>query len=64
MPPAPPSAAPQAPQPVASGGGRWWSFDDGRSQPTAETSRAPQPTAQARSEGEDFPRIVRTRLRS
>jgi hypothetical protein len=49
---------------VASGGGRWWSFDDGRSQPTAEASRAPQPTAQARSEGEDFPRIVRTRLRS
>ena len=64
MPPAPPSAAPQAPQPVASGGGRWWSFDDGRSQPTAEASRASQPAAQARGEGEDFPRIVRTRLRS
>ncbi|MEZ0305543.1 MAG: NYN domain-containing protein [Hyphomicrobiaceae bacterium] len=65
MPPAPPSTAPQAPQPVASGGGRWWSFDDGRSQPAgSETSRVPQPTAQARSEGEDFPRIVRTRLRS
>jgi hypothetical protein len=66
MPPAPPpSGAPQTPQPAAAGSNRWWSFDDGRSQPTAESSRAPQPTAQARSaEGEDFPRIVRTRLRS
>ena len=73
-PPPPQGAAPTphatpppsgAPQPAASAGNRWWSFDDGRSQPTAEASRAPQPTAQARSsEGEDFPRIVRTRLRS
>jgi hypothetical protein len=61
MPPAPPPAM----QPVACGGGVWWSFDDARAQPAgSETSRAPQPTAQARSEGEDFPRIVRTRLRS
>jgi hypothetical protein len=61
----PPSGSPQPQQPAASGGGRWWSFDDGRSQPTVETSRAVQPTAQARGgEGEDFPRIVRTRLRS
>jgi hypothetical protein len=65
-PPAPPasSGAPQPPQSAASGGNRWWSFDDGRSQPTAEAGRTPQPTAQARSEGEDFPRIVRTRLRN
>jgi hypothetical protein len=63
MPSAPPPSA-GAPQPATSGGGRWWSFDDGRSQPTAEATRAPQPTLQARGEGEDFPRIVRTRLRS
>lgn len=65
--PTPPAAsgAPQSPQPGASGSNRWWSFDDGRAQqPATEASRAPQPTAQARSEGDDFPRIVRTRLRS
>ena len=57
----PQAAAAAAP----SGGGRWWSYDDGRPQQPAEATRAaPAPATQSRSEGEDFPRIVRTRLRS
>lgn len=55
-----------APQPSAGGSpgiARWWSFDDGRTQAAPETARA-APAAPARGEGEDFPRIVRTRLRS
>jgi NYN domain len=68
-PPAPPMASPAmqsaAPPPPSAptGGARWWSFDDGRAQQATETSRA-APTTQARAEGDDFPRIVRTRLRS
>ena len=38
----------------AAGGDRWWSFDDGR-QPGAEQ--------QATGTGDEFPRIIRTRLR-
>ena len=71
-PPPPPAYAPTpagapaqaaGPQSTASGIARWWSFDDGRAQQASEASRA-APTSQARSEGDDFPRIVRTRLRS
>jgi hypothetical protein len=66
-PPPPPLAqsAPSAPAPAPAsfGGSRWWSYDDGRVQPAAEPARAaPAPAEQ--SQGEDFPRIVRTRLRS
>ena len=56
-----PAAA--APAPSGGGGARWWSYDDGRPQQPAETARA-APAVPARGEGEDFPRIVRTRLRS
>jgi hypothetical protein len=66
-PPPPPLAqsAPSAPAPAPAsfGAGRWWSYDDGRAQQPAEPARAaPAPAEQ--SQGEDFPRIVRTRLRS
>jgi len=65
-PPPPPlaqSMPPPAPAPASFGAGRWWSYDDGRAQQPAEPARAaPAPTEQ--SQGEDFPRIVRTRLRS
>ena len=56
-----PAAA--APAPSGGGGARWWSYDDGRPQQPAETARA-APATPSRGEGEDFPRIVRTRLRS
>jgi len=60
-PPAPPAAATPAP----SGSARWWSYDDGRQQQPADSARTvPAPAAPSRGEGEDFPRIVRTRLRS
>jgi hypothetical protein len=74
-PPPPPAYVPPPPGPLAqtapaavpapSGGGvaRWWSYDDGRPQQPAETART-APTAPARGEGQDLPRIVRTRLRS
>jgi hypothetical protein len=53
----------QSTAPVTSGAGRWWSFDDGRAQQTTEAGRD-APATQSRAEGDDFPRIVRTRLRS
>ena len=56
-----PAAA--APAPSGGGGARWWSYDDGRPQQPAEPARA-APATPSRGEGEDFPRIVRTRLRS
>jgi hypothetical protein len=68
VPPPPPAASAGGPPPAAAappasaGIARWWSFDDGRAQPAPEP-RAAQ-AAPARNEGEDFPRIVRTRLRS
>jgi hypothetical protein len=65
-PPPPPlaqSTAPPPPTPAPSGTSRWWSYDDGRSQPSAEMARTtPAPATQPHAE--DFPRIVRTRLRS
>jgi hypothetical protein len=67
--PPPPSSLAQtapaaaAPAPSGGGGARWWSYDDGRPQQPAETARA-APATPSRGEGEDFPRIVRTRLRS
>ncbi len=69
VPPPPAALAQAAPAPAspASSGpaARWWSYDDGRSQQPAETARTvPAPAAPSRGEGEDFPRIVRTRLRS
>jgi hypothetical protein len=74
-PPPPPAYVPPPPGPLAqtapaatpapSGGGvaRWWSYDDGRPQQPAETART-APATPARGEGQDLPRIVRTRLRS
>jgi hypothetical protein len=38
----------------AAGGDRWWSFDDGRQ---------PGPEQQSTGTGDEFPRIIRTRLR-
>jgi hypothetical protein len=72
-PPAPPAYAAEAshptaathqpsPAPAPSGLARWWSSGDGRKE--APETRAPAPSAQSRGEAEDFPRIVRTRLRS
>ncbi len=58
------STAPQPAQSTASGIARWWSFDDGRAQQQASEPSRAAPTSQSRSDGEDFPRIVRTRLRS
>jgi len=54
-----PAAAPrgQSPSP-APASGRWWSFDDGRSQ-SLESRTGPAP-----AQGDEFPRIVRTRARS
>jgi hypothetical protein len=62
-----PPAQPQQPAAAASDGrpSRWWSLDDGRS----HTLEPPRASASAGSQassptlGEDFPRIVRTRLR-
>lgn len=55
-------AAQQAPASGASGLARWWtSAAESRAQ-AAEARAAPP--AQARAESDDFPRIVRTRLRS
>ncbi|HJU31986.1 MAG TPA: NYN domain-containing protein [Hyphomicrobiaceae bacterium] len=57
----PENAAPAQTQPQPGmTGGRWWSAGDARKDP----GDGRPPTLQARSEGEDFPRIVRTRLRS
>jgi hypothetical protein len=42
-------------------GARWWSLDDGRSHALDQRS-APAPGA-APAQGDEFPRIVRTRLR-
>ena len=59
------TAAAPAPSGGGRGGARWWSYDDGRSQQPADTARpAPAPATPSHGEGEDFPRIVRTRLRS
>jgi hypothetical protein len=57
----------QAPQTAASPASderapqRWWSLDDGRSH-TAEQHTANQ-SPSAHAQGDEFPRIVRTRLR-
>jgi hypothetical protein len=64
LPPAAPQmpAAQQAPASGPSGLARWWtSAAESRAQ-AAEARAAPP--AQARGESDDFPRIVRTRLRS
>jgi hypothetical protein len=45
-------------QTEARGSGRWWSLDDGRSHTMEQ-----QPSAHDQQHGEEFPRIVRTRLR-
>jgi hypothetical protein len=42
----------------ARGSGRWWSLDDGRSHTMDEP-----PSAHDQQHSEEFPRIVRTRLR-
>jgi hypothetical protein len=71
-PPAPPAHAsepshvpapahPPQPAPAPSALARWWSSGDSRKE-APETRAAP--SAQSRGESEDFPRIVRTRLRS
>ena len=53
-PQAAPPAAERAPQ-------RWWSLDDGRSHTAEQRAGGQKPSAQA--QGDEFPRIVRTRLR-
>jgi NYN domain len=73
-PPAPPAYAPEAApapakapappsqsSPAPSGLARWWTSADSRKE-VPETRAAP--AAQSRAEADDFPRIVRTRLRS
>ncbi len=63
-PPPPPARAPTPPPqsaPAPSGLARWWSSGDTRKE--APEARA-APAAQPRAEADDFPRIVRTRLRS
>ena len=59
--PAPAPAHQQQSAPAPSGLARWWSSGDSRRE-AAETRAAP--AAQSRGEADDFPRIVRTRLRS
>ena len=61
-------AAPQAAQPAPAaaegrGGGaqRWWSMDDGRAHTADQRGAAQNPSNHA--QGDEFPRIVRTRLR-
>jgi hypothetical protein len=51
---APATAEERAPQ-------RWWSLDDGRSHTAEQRTAAQSPSAHA--QGDEFPRIVRTRLR-
>ena len=51
---APPAAEERAPQ-------RWWSLDDGRSHTADQRAGGQNPSAHA--QGDEFPRIVRTRLR-
>jgi hypothetical protein len=61
----PPAAAPAPHQPSSapapSGLARWWTSAESRKE-APETRAAP--AAQSRGEAEDFPRIVRTRLRN
>jgi hypothetical protein len=63
---APQVAAPQ-PQPAAAAGEgrtpRWWSLDDGRSHQLEARTAATGGAAPATAQGDEFPRIVRTRLR-
>jgi NYN domain-containing protein len=51
---APPATEERAPQ-------RWWSLDDGRSHSLEQRTAGQSPSAHA--QGDEFPRIVRTRLR-
>jgi hypothetical protein len=51
---APPATEERAPQ-------RWWSLDDGRSHTAEQRAASQSPSAHA--QGDEFPRIVRTRLR-
>jgi hypothetical protein len=63
--PAPATQAPPAPAPAASSSSRWWSLDDGRphtSEPPRVASAAQGSAAQGGAE--EFPRIVRSRMRS
>jgi hypothetical protein len=60
-PPPPPPAPQRASAPAPSGLARWWSSGESRKE-APETRSAP--AAQSRAEADDFPRIVRTRLRS
>ena len=59
--PAPAPVHQQQSAPAPSGLARWWSSGDSRRE-AAETRAAP--AVQSRGEADDFPRIVRTRLRS
>ena len=59
--PAPARAVPP-PAPAPSGLSRWWSSGEGRKE--AQEANRTAPSAQARGEADDFPRIVRTRLRN
>ncbi len=63
--PSPAPRAPEAPQATAeprNGGGRWWSLEEGR-QHVAEQRQPIRAEASAAEDNDDFPRIVRTRLR-
>jgi hypothetical protein len=59
---APQPAAQQGPSPAPTGLARWWT-SSAESRAQAGEARA-APPAQARGDSDDFPRIVRTRLRS
>ena len=58
--PAPQQQAPAASQSQAPSGERWWSLEEGRQHIAEQRS---QSTYGAQEEEEEFPRIVRTRLR-
>jgi hypothetical protein len=59
------SAPPAAAASEGRSAGRWWSLDDGRSQSadTRNTALPPPASAEGNVQAEEFPRIVRTRLR-
>jgi hypothetical protein len=52
-----------APAQESRGAGRWWSLDDGQAQSGAQRVLPGASLDQGHAEGEEFPRIVRTRLR-
>jgi hypothetical protein len=54
---------PAAPAQDTRGSSRWWSLDDGQAQSGAQRVLPGTGLDEGHAEGEEFPRIVRTRLR-